>query len=517
MSMTLLSKEIKLHLKTFRFNAALLVTFVLVILSVWVLGNDFVARNNLYLKLSESYGEGGDEIFLPSQIQPVLHKAPTPLSIFAQGKERRLGNMVVFSRWKVPADAVDHLTNNKLTADHVSYDLMTIFSLVLSLFGLLLTYDALSGERETGTLKYVCSYGLSRASIFTIKFAAGFAVIALPFLIGFASALIVLRFIHEIAFTAEQWAAIATMVAAGLLYSAVFVAAGLACSAIARRSSSSLVLALLFWALAVLLIPGAANGIAKYISPLPPPEEIERLELSLDADVEEQLLDHRRKVTPTAGQGSWLGAWIVDENVAMFDSFSVEIYTQTIDYIRYQEGLRQQQADTIWDAKRNYLESEKKQADLAGLMSSLSPSGHLHSAFTALSGTSYAEYDRFVDACRQYRQSILNDFRSRGYFDENLHDFIIRLPREWFRTDEQFRERWREYERIVESGQQFSQARMATGYFDEPLRADFIPPFAYEGGRPDFHAAAWPLGMLFVMTAVAFLIGFLLFNRYDVR
>ena len=86
MSMTLLSKEIKLHLKTFRFNAALIVTFILTILSVWVLGNDFVARNNLYLKLSESYGETVGSIYVPSQIQPVLHKAPTPLSIFAQAR-----------------------------------------------------------------------------------------------------------------------------------------------------------------------------------------------------------------------------------------------------------------------------------------------------------------------------------------------------------------------------------------------------------------------------------------------
>ena len=68
--------------------------------------------------------------------------------------------------------------------------------------------------------------------------------------------------------------------------------------------------------------------------------------------------------------------------------------------------------------------------------------------------------------------------------------------------------------RIVQS---FSSAQRGTGYFNEPLREDFIPPFRYEGGRPDFHAAAWPLGVLFVMTAIAFLIGFSLFNRYDVR
>jgi ABC-type transport system involved in multi-copper enzyme maturation permease subunit len=516
MLLPLLSKEIKLHLKTFRFSAALIVTFTLIILSVWVLGNDFVARSNLYLKLSESYKQGSESIFVPSQIKPVMHKPPTPLSIFAQGDERRLGNTVIFSRWSVPSEAVDHLTNNKLTADHISYDLMTIFALIISLFSLLLTYDAISGERETGTLKFICSFRLSRASIYSIKFLAGLIVISLPFLISFAGALLVLSFIHGIAFTAEQWIAKVLMVLSGLIYSAVFVAVGLLCSTIARRSSSSLVLALFFWALAVLLIPGAANGIAKYIAPLHPPEEIKHLELTTEAEVKKQLADYRQDATPYAGQGSWMGAWIVDENVAMFDTFSVAQYLQNVEYVRYQENLRQVEADRIWDAQKVRLKSEGDQAALADLISSISPSNQLQTAFTGLSGTSYEEYERFLDACRRYRQTILNDFSKRGYFDKNTHDFFMRMPRELFKTEEQFDARWHNYTPYIDAGI-FEQAIKATGYFDKPLDEDFIPPFQYRGGRPDFNAAAWPIGLLFSMTVIAFLLGFTLFIRYDVR
>lgn len=517
MLLTLLAKEIKVHLMTFRFNASLIVTFMLVVLSVWVLGNDFVARNNLYIQLSESYSEGSDQIFVPSQIRPILHKPPTPMSIFAQGKERRLGNTVVFSRWSVPSDAVDHLTNNKLTSDRVSYDLMTIFLLVISLFGLLLTYDAISGEREKGTLRLQCSYGFSRASIYAVKFAAGFIVISLPFLISFISALLVLNFLHGIAFTGEQWFALVLMIAAGLLYSAIFVAIGLVCSAIAQRSSSSLVLALLFWSLGILLVPSASNGLAKFIIPLLPPEEIEELELATGAELKQQLEDYRRDITPGAGQGSWMGAWIVDENVAMFDTFSVAQYEHNVEYVRFQEALKQDRADRIWNAQRAHLVRDEDQAGLAGILSYISPAQQLRAAFTQLSATGYRSHEEFLDACRRYRTTILNDFRGRGYFDTDVHDFFMRLPRELFRTDEQFDARWREYWPYIEQSIPFEQARQATGYFDEPLPDDFIPPFRYGGSRPDFDTALLPIGVLALMAILTFFIGFAIFLRYDVR
>lgn len=517
MLLGLLWKEVRVHLMTFRFNAALIVTFVLIVLSVWVLGDDFVARNNLYTRLAESYNEGSDQIFVPSQIKPVLHKAPTPMSIFAQGKERRLGNTVIFSRWSVPSDAVDHLTNNKLTADRVSYDLMTIFILVISLFGLLLTYDSISGERERGTLRLQCSYGLSRASIYTVKFTAGFIVISLPFLISFVSALLVLSFLHGIVFTAGQWLALILMILAGLLYCAVFIALGIVCSAITRRSSSSLVLALLVWSLGILLVPGASNGLARLITPQLPPEEIEQLELATGAELKKKVEDYRRDVTPGAGQGSWMGAWVVDENVAMFDTFTVRQYEHNVEYVRYQEGLKQDRAGRIWETQRTHLAREEEQAGLASRLSFLSPAQQLRAAFTELAGTGYSAHKNFLDACRNYRGTILNDFRERGYFDTNVHDFFMRLPRELFNTDEQCQQRWRSYMPYIEQEIPFEQARMATGYFDEPLPDDFIPPFRHEGSRSDFEAAVWPIGYLFLMAIVIFFVGFAVFLRYDVR
>jgi len=201
----------------------------------------------------------------------------------------------------------------------------------------------------------------------------------------------------------------------------------------------------------------------------------------------------------------------------MFDTFSRDIYEENIEYVRFQEGLQQDRAERIWDTQRKHLVREQEQAGLAGLLGSVSPAQQLRVAFTELSGTGYGAHSEFMDACREYRKTILNDFQRRGYFGENVHEFFLRLPRDLFRRDDQFQARWREYMPYIEQGIPFEEARMATGYFNEPLPDDFVPPFRFRGGGPDFAGSVWPSGILALMALLFFVIGFAVFLRYDVR
>ena len=77
---TLFGKEIREHLLTFRFGAALLTVFVLVIVSVWVLGEDYLHRRDTYNLMVEKSAEADAEVLVPSQISPVLNLPPSPLS-----------------------------------------------------------------------------------------------------------------------------------------------------------------------------------------------------------------------------------------------------------------------------------------------------------------------------------------------------------------------------------------------------------------------------------------------------
>ena len=104
---TLVWNNIRDHLMTFRFGAFLLITFVLISASVWILGEDYNRRQDTYNTLSERTKNQLSEVLVPAYIQPTVFKAPSKLGIFAQGEEKRLGNAVKIMRWSVPSEAED--------------------------------------------------------------------------------------------------------------------------------------------------------------------------------------------------------------------------------------------------------------------------------------------------------------------------------------------------------------------------------------------------------------------------
>ena len=213
----LLWKEIREHLMTFRFGAALLTTFVLVVISVWVLGDDFQRRRDAFNLAAEDSARNDMQVVVPSQIRPTVHRTPSVLSVFAQGEDRRFGNTVLVQRWEVPRRAEGSFTDNMLLAAEPALDLYTIFALVVSLFGILFSYDAVSGERERGTLKIQCSAGAGRASILAAKLLGGIICLAIPFVFSFLSGLLLLSLFLGVCLTGVPWSAVAIILLAGLV------------------------------------------------------------------------------------------------------------------------------------------------------------------------------------------------------------------------------------------------------------------------------------------------------------
>ena len=80
-----------------------------------------------------------------------------------------------------------------------------IVRIVLSLVAVLLTYDAISGEREQGTLKLILSNGVPRSTILLSKCIGGYVTLILPFLVPVLIALLILTMSESISFTGEDW------------------------------------------------------------------------------------------------------------------------------------------------------------------------------------------------------------------------------------------------------------------------------------------------------------------------
>ena len=506
----LLFKEIRQHLLTFRFAAALLTTLAVVLVSVWVLSEDYIRRRDAHNILAERSAQQDREVYVPTQINPTLHRPPSPLSIFAQGEDRRFGSSVQIHRWEVPRRATGHLTDNPLLMAEPAFDLMTIFTLVVSLFGILLSYDLVSGERESGTLRLMNAGAVSRGKIITTKFVGGVVCLAIPFLLSFTGSLLVLSFVFNITFTPSQWLAITLMSAAGMVFGALFIAVGLACSALLRSSSVALVLSLLIWALGVMVIPTAAQGLSDFFVPLPSPTEITILEATSLREIEEKVETEFYPQHPDAGSGS-CGGW--PDKYWMFDG-SESNFRDTIEYVRYYEPLMIRRAERIREAVKKNREQKEQQAALANAVSWPSPAHQLRMIFTALADTDVASYRRFLEEARRDRRDMIAAFQSRGYFDRNALEFISRRERSDI-SDELWEKRSRERKSARERG--FPRDQISGPQLWGRLPDSDIPSFSYTANEPRFGDALWPFTFLIVATMIFFIIGFNFFLRYDVR
>ena len=100
---TMFFKEIREHLMTFRFAAALVTTFVLILISFWVLGEDYKERQNDFNQAAKKLNEDMlARCYTPSMIAPVISRPPSPLRIFAEGEDRRHGNFITIERLLIP-------------------------------------------------------------------------------------------------------------------------------------------------------------------------------------------------------------------------------------------------------------------------------------------------------------------------------------------------------------------------------------------------------------------------------
>ena len=504
MFLTLLSKEIREHLLTFRFGAALITIVLLSIISTWILGDNYIIRKSTATRLADSYLQQAREVRFPSQILPNVQRPPTPLSIIAQGEDYRLGNTVQVRRRSVPHEADDNLTKNRLLASIPSFDMMLVLMFSVSLFGILLSYDGFSGDRERGTLKMVCSFALKRSGIFASKFFAGSIVLSIPILISFIASLMVMLFFHQITFSAIQWAAIVVMLLTAILYGMLFITAGLLSSVLVIRSSTSLAIALLFWTLVVVVIPSGSNFLAPLLKPAYSPEEInsklQASSLELMQQREEFIRTHN--ISFSSNGGDWEGA----EGLWWFDGYPSWLEDWKTFFIFY-EPLCQRYAENNWYLRRKHLARKIEQRELSFAVNFVSPAFHLQRAYTALTVTGYESHAEFMEKCRQYRHTLLNTFAQKGLFGKNAHRFFTRWELSDFERPEQYEQRLAE--------------RRAKGIWGpqiwDPLPEDYVPPFNYESGKPNIEDALWHIVVLLFMTLIAFSAGFVIFFRYDVR
>jgi ABC-type transport system involved in multi-copper enzyme maturation permease subunit len=138
----------------------------------------------------------------------------------------------------------------------------------------LFTYDAISGERESGTLLLVFSNAVPRALYLLAKGIGAWIGLIVPVLLALLLCMLMV-IIAGVPMTTEHWIRTGLLMGVSLLFFTAFIVTGLLISACTRRSSVSFLVSLVVWVAFVLIIPRASVLAAGQLMRVPTVAEIQ--------------------------------------------------------------------------------------------------------------------------------------------------------------------------------------------------------------------------------------------------
>ena len=155
--------------------------------------------------------------------------------------------------------------------ERTTVTLLNLTQYLVPLLGLLVGHDLIVREREERTLHLVLASGVTRARLLLGKFLGGAVSVAVPLIIGFAIAGVVIGFAAK----DRDWTPFLKLAVSGLLLGIIFCGVGVLASTFSRSRVQALVTALLAWCVAVFAFDLVALGIITSTKSLQAAEEIE--------------------------------------------------------------------------------------------------------------------------------------------------------------------------------------------------------------------------------------------------
>jgi ABC-type multidrug transport system permease subunit len=263
MLLTLIGKEIRNNLVNARFLVAYFATTVLVVGSAAVMLGDYLGSKAEYEMSRNLYNaQMADARIHDLWFRNYTARPPSVFGIFAAGSERVPDDRALVNHESSPHFRGE-LKRSPLPVLFPPVDLVFVVGVILSLLVLLLTFDAVAGEREEGVLRLLLASPIPRDSIIVAKWLGGFVSLMMPFVVSITLVLLMLVLTPSITLSGDTWLRIGGMLLAFVLYLAVIFSLSLFCSVLFKRSATVALALLLVWVTMALLIPGLSVPIAR--------------------------------------------------------------------------------------------------------------------------------------------------------------------------------------------------------------------------------------------------------------
>ncbi len=487
MMSTLIVKELKNILLSPKFTATFAVCSLLMLLSVFVGIREYQSAVRQYEAANELVKQEMREARQWMAVNNRVYREPDPLQIFVAGVQNDIGRYSGISSWQPVKLVHSAYSDDPIFAVFRFIDFAFIVQVVLSLFAILFTYDAVNGEREQGTLQLVFSNAVPRARYVAAKFIglwSGLMIpLALPILLS-----VLLLFVFKIPMMTGHWLRLATLIVSSILLFTFFLAFGILISAATKRSNVSFLISLVSWVGLVLIVPRVGVMLAGQMVRVPTVAEVESQQ---DGFAKNRWDDHMKTT-----QTRWR---LREESMQGLDQAARKAKRDEMEWTwagEDEKDRKQIQVDIDENGRKLREEVRNKklvQERLAFAISRISPVSAYQLAVMNLAETDVNIKGRYEDALNTYRTSF-NQFKEKKA-KESGNAGGLRIS---FDSNTGIK---------VDAGREMALDLSDVSPF-QAARASFGEVLA--GVVPD-------AGILGIFCLMAFAAAFLSFLRYDVR
>jgi len=292
---TLVLKELKSILLSPKFAATFGVCSILLLLSTYLGIREYRSVVKQYGAANELVQQEMREARQWMSVNNRVYREPNPLQIFSSGVQNDIGRFSSISAWQPVKLVHSAYSDDPIFAVFRFIDVAFIIEVVFTLLAILFTYDAINGERESGTLQLTFSNAVSRVEFVTAKFAGTWLGLIVPLSVPMALSLVLL-IVFSVPITASQWIQLLVFYGVSLLLVTFFVAYGVLISTLTKRSNVSFLFSLVSWVAFVLIIPRVGVMLAGQIIKVPTVAEIESQQ---DSFAKDRWNDHMKEMTKT--------------------------------------------------------------------------------------------------------------------------------------------------------------------------------------------------------------------------
>lgn len=280
-----------------------------------------------------------------------------------------------------------------------------IIQTVYALFCVVLTFDAISGERVTGTLRLMMSNSLSRAQVLLGKYLAVLIITFITLLTGGLLSLAIVNLLSVRIPTKADFVPLMLFILLSMLYISLFISMSLLASSLVRTSATAL-LSLLFIVILLVFIVPNMTGI-------------------ISGKLVNALSDYESRARSDA---------IGEEYIKSSNDLHKRIQSGELkdkdEIIKTDRGNYLRMAETRKKVIREYENGLMKRQTMAETLALISPSAFFQASGESLANTGSIFQKRFQKAAERYKEIYLDYVKSKvGEIIQTIQPPVnIRLP-----------------------------------------------------------------------------------------